>query len=264
MPKQRETDPIAWSAASLEAEAARLKLALHEARSELAVLLAVIRTLPAWKCFEHGSELLLRELAGALGQTAAALWLPHRGALVTRAIWSSPSIDHDTLERGLSGRRVPRGVGLAGLAWERREAINGTIARSNNRLSRVDERPAGLSARIAFPCWEGEEVLAVVETYCTEQDDLGGHLMQALGYAGRGCGAFFAHRRGELGLSPLSLREVQVLELAGEGLGVREIGLRLTISDATVKTHLEHIYRKLGVRDRAAAVAHALRAGIIE
>ncbi len=38
----------------------------------------------------------------------------------------------------------------------------------------------------------------------------------------------------------------------------------LSISQATVKRHFEHIYAKLGVHDRAAAVAHALRGGLIE
>ena len=88
--------------------------------------------------------------------------------------------------------------------------------------------------------------------------------MQVLTHAGAGCGALFARRRGELGLTPLSLREVEVLTLAARGLSVRGIAETLTISPATVKTHLEHIYRKLGVRDRTAAVANALRAGFIE
>jgi DNA-binding CsgD family transcriptional regulator len=62
----------------------------------------------------------------------------------------------------------------------------------------------------------------------------------------------------------LTPREVEILTLAGESLSVQTIAESLTISAATVKTHLEHIYRKLGVHDRTAAVVHALRAGIIE
>jgi DNA-binding CsgD family transcriptional regulator len=62
----------------------------------------------------------------------------------------------------------------------------------------------------------------------------------------------------------LTTREVEILTLAGQSLSVRTIAESLTISPATVKTHLEHIYRKLDVHDRTAAVVHALRAGFIE
>ncbi|HWW90395.1 MAG TPA: LuxR C-terminal-related transcriptional regulator [Solirubrobacteraceae bacterium] len=62
----------------------------------------------------------------------------------------------------------------------------------------------------------------------------------------------------------LTPREVEILTLAGQSLSVRTIAESLTISPATVKTHLEHIYRKLDVHDRTAAVVHALRAGFIE
>jgi DNA-binding CsgD family transcriptional regulator len=62
----------------------------------------------------------------------------------------------------------------------------------------------------------------------------------------------------------LTPREVQILTLAGQSLSVQTIAERLTISRATVKTHLEHIYRKLDVHDRTAAVVRALRAGFIE
>jgi two-component system nitrate/nitrite response regulator NarL len=61
----------------------------------------------------------------------------------------------------------------------------------------------------------------------------------------------------------LSPREREVLELAADGLAVNEIGDRLHLGAATVKTHLQHIYRKLEVSDRSAAVAAALRRGLI-
>ncbi|MFI6083411.1 response regulator [Streptomyces sp. NPDC051217] len=54
---------------------------------------------------------------------------------------------------------------------------------------------------------------------------------------------------------PLSAREREVLELVARGTSNREIAAELFISEATVKTHLTHIYAKLGVKDRAAAVA---------
>ncbi|MBV8217793.1 MAG: helix-turn-helix transcriptional regulator, partial [Solirubrobacterales bacterium] len=58
----------------------------------------------------------------------------------------------------------------------------------------------------------------------------------------------------------LTPRERQVLELASRGRTTPEIAV---VSPATVKTHLEHIYGKLGAHDRVSAVAGALRLGPI-
>jgi DNA-binding NarL/FixJ family response regulator len=57
----------------------------------------------------------------------------------------------------------------------------------------------------------------------------------------------------------LTAREAELLSLLAEGLTNKELGKRLFISQATVKTHLAHIYAKLGVDSRAAAVSIALR-----
>ncbi len=61
----------------------------------------------------------------------------------------------------------------------------------------------------------------------------------------------------------LSAREIEVLQLVARGVSNKEIGNNLHISTATVKTHLIHIYSKLGVGDRTAAVTSALEKGII-
>lgn len=61
----------------------------------------------------------------------------------------------------------------------------------------------------------------------------------------------------------LSAREIEVLELVARGFSNKEVGKELHISTATVKTHLIHIYGKLGVDDRTAAVTTALERGII-
>ena len=53
---------------------------------------------------------------------------------------------------------------------------------------------------------------------------------------------------------PLSQRELEVLGLVAAGSTNKDAAARLFISEATVKTHLLHIYAKLGVSDRAAAV----------
>jgi DNA-binding CsgD family transcriptional regulator len=60
-------------------------------------------------------------------------------------------------------------------------------------------------------------------------------------------------------LEPLSEREREVLALMGAGLRNREIGERLFISEATVKTHVRHILEKLRIRNRAEAAAFAAR-----
>jgi two-component system, NarL family, nitrate/nitrite response regulator NarL len=64
--------------------------------------------------------------------------------------------------------------------------------------------------------------------------------------------------------SLLSERESQVLKLISEGLSNPEIGQRLFISPSTVKTYVKSVLDKLGVNDRAAAVAEAMRRGLIE
>jgi PAS domain S-box-containing protein len=62
----------------------------------------------------------------------------------------------------------------------------------------------------------------------------------------------------------LTAREREVLQLATRGHSTREIAAVLSLSSATVKTHFQRAYEKLGVRDRASAVAECLRRGLIE
>ncbi len=62
------------------------------------------------------------------------------------------------------------------------------------------------------------------------------------------------------GLSP---RELEVLQLVAEGLSNQQISQRLFLSQATIKTHLAHVYAKLDVDSRSAAVATATKRGIL-
>lgn len=97
------------------------------------------------------------------------------------------------------------------------------------------------------------------------------------------CEAVSAIARGEVVLSPdtqaalaeavrgrarepglLSERELEVLGLTAQGLSAREIGHSLHLGATTVKTHLQHVYEKLGVSDRAAAVAEGMRRGLLQ
>ena len=61
----------------------------------------------------------------------------------------------------------------------------------------------------------------------------------------------------------LTARELQILHQIAEGHSAPTIGRMLELSPATVKTHLQNLYEKLGVSDRAAAVAEGMRRGIL-
>jgi two-component system nitrate/nitrite response regulator NarL len=65
---------------------------------------------------------------------------------------------------------------------------------------------------------------------------------------------------------PLKLtdRETEVLHLVADGYSAPEIGKHIHLSTTTVKSHLHSLYEKLGVSDRAAAVAEAMRRGMLE
>ncbi len=63
---------------------------------------------------------------------------------------------------------------------------------------------------------------------------------------------------------PLTARELEVVRLVARGASNREIARDLHLSEATVKTHLIHVFEKLGVADRTSAVTTALERGLIQ
>ena len=62
----------------------------------------------------------------------------------------------------------------------------------------------------------------------------------------------------------LSARETEILQLIAKGVSNSEAATMLTLSKATIRTHLEHIYRKLEVTNRVEAVTEGLRKGLIQ
>lgn len=128
--------------------------------------------------------------------------------------------------------------------------------------------------------------VVVVTTYDTDADILRAVEAGATGYLLKDTprrqmtDAVRAAARGETVLAPpvaaklmtrmradpaatLTPREVEVIELVGSGLTNADVGRRLYISEATVKTHLLRVFSKLGVDDRTAAVTTAMARGII-
>jgi ATP/maltotriose-dependent transcriptional regulator MalT len=97
----------------------------------------------------------------------------------------------------------------------------------------------------------------------TRGGDQGVHrTVDARGPDGRLAGGCTARQRWPAG-EPLSQRELDILGLIAQGCSNREAAVRLFISEATVKTHVLHIYAKLGVNDRAAAVATGFERGLL-
>ncbi|MBA2414900.1 MAG: response regulator transcription factor [Geodermatophilaceae bacterium] len=143
----------------------------------------------------------------------------------------------------------------------------------------------GVAATKAIVAGGGPRVV-VVTTYDTDSDILRAVEAGATGYLLKDtprqqmADAVRAAARGETVLAPpvaarlmtrmragpadlLTARELEVLELVGAGLTNAEVGRRLYISEATVKTHLLRVFVKLGVDDRTAAVTTAMARGII-
>ena len=145
--------------------------------------------------------------------------------------------------------------------------------------------PGGIAAIRALDAAERRPRVLVLTTYQTEADVLAALDAGASGYLLKDAPpdelfrAVRATARGETVLSPavaammvrrasspgpvMTAREVEILGLLAEGLGNREMARRLLVSEATVKSHLTHVYAKLGVDSRAGAVAKAIEQRVI-
>jgi DNA-binding NarL/FixJ family response regulator len=200
--------------------------------------------------------------------------------------------DHPVVRDGLSGMFAPdTGFEVAGEAADGAEAVRLAQALKPDVIL-MDLRMPGMDGLTAIAELArrgiGARVL-VLTTYDTDSHVLPAIKAGATGYLLKDAPraellrAVRAAARGEAVLSPavaarlmsrvrapatsgaepLSQRELEVLELVAAGTTNREAAARLFISEATVKTHLLHIYAKLGVGDRAAAVAEAFNRGLL-
>ena len=148
------------------------------------------------------------------------------------------------------------------------------------RVTTGAEATAQIRATMANP----PKVL-VVTNYDTDADILGAIEAGAVGYLLKDAppadllAAVRSTAKGDQAMSPvvrsrlqtrdrsprssLTPRELEVLQLVAGGSSNREIGQQLMLSEATVKSHLVHIYDKLGVRSRTSAVASAREQGVL-
>ncbi|MFE1321068.1 response regulator [Kitasatospora phosalacinea] len=201
--------------------------------------------------------------------------------------------DHPVVRRGLRAvvEELP-GVTAVG------EAADGAAALGLLAALPADRRPDvvlmdlqmgtgmhGVEATRRITALPDPPAVLVLTTYSTDADILAAVEAGATGYLLKDAppedlaAAVHATARGETVLAPpvaarllgrvragrpsLSPRETEILQLLAEGLPNRQISKRLFISEATVKTHLVHVYDKLGVDSRTSAVAAGLAAGLI-
>lgn len=227
---------------------------------------ALVEGLGAWERCDEGARALARRIGEVVGWFAVALWLPDpdTGEVRLRAFWTEEGAELDELEAASRAGELVPGTGIAGRAWSL-----GTPVVVRDIASEPDFRRRGPALRggvvgvVAIPAVADGEVLAVLEGFCDDP-----HLMASLGpellaLVGAQTGAVLARSGRRLARPPLSQREREVLQLAADGLGVGKIAERLVVSPATVKTHFQNVFDKLGTRDRAAAVAEGMRLGLI-
>jgi PAS domain S-box-containing protein len=225
---------------------------------ELQAHYALGQALRDWQTFDEGVVDLLRRLGTALDYCAGSLWVmdPKQEQLWCRAFWTVPGSAATELEATIRTRTYAPGEGIPGRAWAEEEPVFTEDDGSEPAL-------AGLRFGIAFPALGDDGPLAVLSFRAPDRREATERLARTLSGIGRELGRFLSQRRSDLGAAPLSERELEVLRLAADGNSGPEIAERLVLSPATVKTHFENIYEKLGVSDGAAAVAHAFRIGLL-
>ncbi|HVE67966.1 MAG TPA: LuxR C-terminal-related transcriptional regulator [Solirubrobacteraceae bacterium] len=224
---------------------------------------AVSNALADWDGLESGGRRLIRGLAEALGFYRGGLWVPRGDVLLARVFWQR---EPDTgVFDALSLPRLPAGSGVAGAAWEARAPVSITDNR-DPRLQpfrNIGDRES-IRGAVGIPALAGDETLAVLAFVSHEEMPLSEGLMRSFTAIANDVGRFLDRRRGQLESAPLTRRQQEVFALAADGMSSAQIAERLGIKPGTVASHFEHAYTLLGAHNRAAAVARALRLGLID
>ncbi|HWJ51828.1 MAG TPA: response regulator transcription factor [Propionibacteriaceae bacterium] len=197
--------------------------------------------------------------------------------------------DHPVVRDGLRGMLDGQAdLTVVGEAADGREAV-AVVAREQPDVVLMDlrmPRMDGVEATSRIHAAQPEANVLILTTYDEDHD-----IVRAIEAGARGVllkdapreelfRAIRSTARGEMVLAPAvtarmfgrlrapqeqapTERELEVLTLVARGLTNRAIGRHLALSEATVKTHLVHVFAKLGVADRTAAVTAALDRGLI-
>jgi PAS domain S-box-containing protein len=234
---------------------------------ELQAHYAVSQALREWQSVEEGLVSLLRRLGTALDYPVALIWTcpSETQQLCLRAFWTALGIQEAARVHALAAQTTfGPDEGPFGRVWSTAQpAVIEDVREHLSAQSRAAAGRLGVRSGLAFAAVGNHGPVAVLSFYARERRVPTDHLLRTLTGIGEELGRFLAQRLTEPGARPLSNRELEVLRLAAEGNAGPQIAEQLFLSAFTIKTHFEHIYEKLGVGDRAAAVAHALRTGLI-
>lgn len=199
--------------------------------------------------------------------------------------------DHPIVRSGIAGLlRDAAGIEVVGEAGTGAEAVRLALEQRPDVVLMDLRMPVmgGVEAAEAISAAAPEVRVLILTTYETDDDILGAIAAGASGYllkaapeeeivagvravaggntvlAPAVAAALVQRASGDAAAPPpLSPREREVLALVAEGMSNAQIGGRLYIGEATVKTHLIHVFEKLGVNDRTRAVTRAIQLGIL-
>ena len=231
---------------------------------DVALRVVVTEVLDGWRSLQDSAPELLGGIARVMGFVFGALWVPDHQGFAVRAMWRTTSDELERVGAVTAGWRPGPGSPTIGRAFAMRQSILVTDMSASAPRDRVMAiRQAGIKMALAIPAVFEHETLAVLEFLSLEPVDLTDRLSRALYGSGHEIGHFLASRRGELSRSAMTPRAIEVLQLAARGFSAEAISGELGVSVATVKRHFERAYMQLGVSGRSAAVAEAMRRGLI-
>jgi HD-GYP domain-containing protein (c-di-GMP phosphodiesterase class II) len=277
------TEP--WGAVTSAEQASRYWLAHERLDTALEAVADFVDVKSPWTIgHSRGVAALAAEAAGHYGLDAGDTARLRRAALVhdlgrlgvPNAIWDKPGpLGPAELERArmhvyLTERMLSSSAALAPLAaiaGQHHERLDGSgyprgltgadITPAGRLLAAADSYHARLEPRPHRPAKTAEQAAAELR-----EDVRGGRIDSD---AARAVLAAAGHRSGKRHEWPAGLtgREVEVLRLLARGMSNKEIAAQLVISPKTVGAHVEHIYSKLSVNNRALAGLFAARHGLI-